>query len=245
VDSVGLTAVPPCFNPAHHHASPLDSFQSMPKVFELINRTLRRLRSDPWFEVCICAMPHSPYNMPWYFIANASDPVNTAQTRRRIKVEKAIRGPEFCVGECYQVPLQEWKGSSVPESFESTLGTGAQLTTFFAKLTDRQRPVWERWFQLYRELGLSSAEYLNLYDIAFDKPEVHAVRKGDELFYGIFADVWPISRPIELRGLNKQTTYDVHDYGNQRSLGTISGARPRVTVSFKDSLLVRASPVKK
>jgi alpha-galactosidase len=245
VDSTGLTAVPPCFNPAHHHASPLDSFQSLPKVFELINRTLRRLKSDPWFEVCICGIPHSPYNMPWYFIANASDPTSPAQARLRIKVEKGIRGPEFCVGDCYQVPIQEWTGSSVPESFETTFGTGAQLTTFFGKLTDQQEPAWERWFRLYRELGLSRAEYLNLYDVVFDKPEVHAVRKGDEVFYGIFADAWPNKRPIELRGLNRETTYAIYDYGRERPLGTISGARPFVSIAFKDSLLVRATPVRK
>ena len=244
VDSVGLTAVPPCFNPAHHHNSPLDSFQSMPKVYERINRTLRRLKADPWFEVCICAMPHSPYNMPWYFIANASDPVNTGQVRRRIKVEKAIRGPNFCVGDCYQVPLEEWKGSSVPDSFESAMGTGAQVTTFYSALTGVEQSRWERWFKLYRDLKLSSAEYLNLYDIAFDKPEAHVVRKGDELFYGFFADVWPVNRPIELRGLDKGKTYEVTDYAHDQPLGRVPGARPYLSHSFKDSLLLRATPVR-
>ena len=244
VDSVGLTAVPPCFNPAHHHRSPLDSFQSTPRLFERIYRTLHRLKPDPWLEVCICAMPHSPFNMPWYPIANASDPVNTAQVRQRIKLEKAIRGPRFCVGDCYQVPLQEWKGSSVPESFETALGTGAQLTTFYAKLTDPQRTKWERWFRMYRDMGLASAEYLNLYDIAFDKPEIHAVRKGDEMYYGVFADVWPVNRPIPLRGLDKTRTYEVTDYANNRPLGRVSGARPYLNCSFKDSLLLQAKPTK-
>jgi alpha-galactosidase len=239
VDSVGLTAVPPCYNPAHHHASPLDSFQSMPRVFERIDKTLHRLKPDPWFEVCICAMPHSPYNMPWYHIANASDPVTTAQVRQRIKVEKAIRGPEFCVGDCYQVPLDQWKGSSVPESFESAMGTGAQLTTFYAKLDDSQRAKWERWFRLYRELDLARGEYLNLYDIAFDKPEVHVVRKGGDLYYGVFADVWPANRPIQLRGLDKGREYEVVEYATGRALGRVSGARPSIRHAFKDSLLLR------
>jgi alpha-galactosidase len=244
VDSNGLTAVPPCFNPAHRHGSPLDSFQSTPKVFERIYKTLHRLKADPWLEVCICAMPHSPYNMPWYPIANASDPVNTAQVRRRVKVEKAIRGPQFCVGDCYQVPLQEWKGSSVPESFESAMGTGAQLTTFYSSLTEAQQASWRRWFQLYRKLGLSSGEYLNLYDIAFDKPEVHVVKKGEELFYGIFAEVWPVSRQITLRGLEKGREYELTDYGKDLPLGRVSGAKPYLRHAFKDALLVRATPVK-
>jgi len=37
---------------------------------------------------------------------------------------------------------QEWTGSSVPESFESAVGTGAQLTTFYTALDERQRALW-------------------------------------------------------------------------------------------------------
>ncbi len=245
IDSVGLTAVPPCFNPAHGHASPLDSFRSLPLVYKDIHDDLHKMKPDPYLEVCICAMPHSPYNMPYYPIANTSDPVNNEQVRRRIKLEKAIRGPRFCVGDCYQVPMDEWHGASVPESFESAMGTGAQLTTYYADLTDEQRTKWQRWFRLYNELGLASADYLNLYDIAFDKPEVHIVRKGRDMYYGIFAGLWPATRRIELRGLEKETTYEAYDYANRKRLGTITGDRPYLNVSFKDNLLVRLSPTKK
>jgi alpha-galactosidase len=243
VDSSGMDAVPFCFNPAHHHASPLDSFQSLPEVFKLIHDELYSLKPDPYLEVCICATPHSPYNMPYYPIANASDPINLAQVRRRVKLEKAIRGPTFDVGDCYQVPLNEWKGYSVPESFETAMGVGAQLTTMYAHLTDDQRVKWTRWFHLYNELGLSSGEYLNLYDIAFDRPEVHVVRKGKDLFYGIFADLWPKNKPIELRGLSKDLNYEVDDYAHGQALGKISGSKPFVEVAFKESLLLRVSPL--
>jgi alpha-galactosidase len=182
--------------------------------------------------------------MPYYFIANASDPVNVQQMRQRIKLEKAIRGPSFCVGDCYQVPMDEWQGSSVPQSFESAMGTGAQLTTFYADLSDEQRLEWRRWFRLYRELGLANGEYLNLYDIAFDKPEIHTVRKGEVMFYGIFADYWPVSRPIELRGLGRQAEYEVEDYARGRSLGRISGREPYVKAGFKDQLLLRVKQVR-
>jgi alpha-galactosidase len=241
-DFQGLSAVPACFNKQHHHRTPLDSFESTPKLFEMINNTLHELKKDPYNEVCICSFPHSPYNMPYYDIANASDPVNTFQVRSRIKVEKAIRGGTAAVGDCYQVPLDEWRGSSVPESFESAIGTGAQLTTFYADLDARQRDEWTRWFHEYRQLGLASAEYLNLYDLAFDKPEVHVVRKGKEMYYGIYADVWSRGRRIELRGLDKGTTYDVYDYGNRRPLGTVQGAKPYLSISFKDALLLRVTP---
>ncbi len=214
----------------------------MPRVFEVISRTLHELKKDPYNEVCICSLPHSPYNMPYYDIANASDPVTPWQVRSRIKVEKAIRGGTFAVGDCYQVPVNEFDGSSVPESFESTIGTGGQLTTFYVHLDERQRNLWTRWFHEYAELGLAQAEYVNLYDLAFDKPEVHVVRKGNQMYYGIFADYWPRTVAIELRGLDKDTNYEVYDYGNRRMIGQVKGSEPRVKVGFKDSLLLRVKP---
>lgn len=241
-DFPGLSAVPACFNKAHGHQSPLDSFQSTPLVFKLIYDTLKERKKSP-HEVCICSLPHSPYNMPFYEVANASDPVNPWQVRSRVKVEKAIHGPTFAVGDCYQVPIQEWGGASAPELFESAIGTGAQLTTFYGRLDERQQALWKRWFLEYRELGLASAEYVNLYDLAFDKPEVHVVRKGKDLYYGFFAEVWSRSRPLELRGLDRETTYSIYDYGNRRDLGTVKGKEPRLEVGFKDNLLLRVRPL--
>lgn len=242
-DFQGLSAVPACFNPAHHHQSPLDSFQAVPRVFETISKTLHEVKKDPYNEVCICSLPHSPYNMPFYDIANASDPLTPWQVRSRIKVEKAIRGGTFAVGDCYQVPINEWYGSSVPESFESSIGTGGQLTTFYVNLDERQKALWNRWFHEYPELGLSHSQYVNLYDLAFDKPEGHVVRKGSDMYYGFFADYWPRTTAIELRGLDPAQAYEVYDYGNRRRLGQIKGSAPRINVGFKDNLLLRVRPV--
>ncbi|TAL77413.1 MAG: hypothetical protein EPN88_02670, partial [Bacteroidetes bacterium] len=177
-DTRGLAAVPPCFNMAHHHKSPLESFQEVPQAFKVVYETLQNYNKNAFQEVCICATAHSPYNMPYYQIASSSDPVNLFQVRRRIKVEKAIHGPTFCVGDCYQVPKDEWDGYSVDQAFESAMGTGAQVTTFYKDLDSAQLKEWEKWIPKYRKMELSSAEYLNLYDIAFDKPEIHVVKKG-------------------------------------------------------------------
>jgi alpha-galactosidase len=140
------------------------------------------------------------------------------------------------------VPLDEWLGSSVPQSFESALGTGAQLTTFYADLDPDQLALWRRWFREYRELDLARAEYVNLYDLAFDRPEVHVVRKGDTLYYGIFAEVWPRNRSIELRGLVRGTDYEVYDYANRTVLGRVNGSKPFLRAAFKESLLLRVRP---
>ncbi|MDC6366822.1 MULTISPECIES: alpha-galactosidase [Flavobacteriaceae] len=241
-DTRGLSAVPPCFNKAHKHQRPLESFEQLPKMYERVNSILKKLKKTGLHEVCICAAPHSPYNMPYYDIANASDPVNTLQTRRRIKVEKALHGPSFAVGDCYQVPDDEWSGFSVPQSFESAVGIGGQATTFYTDLDEEQKATWKRWFGVYNNLELGSAQYTNLYDVAFDKPEGHVVKKGNALYYGFFAPLWSKEDALQLRGLVPGITYKVFDYANNRDLGTVDADRPFLYVGFKEQLLLRASP---
>jgi alpha-galactosidase len=243
-DTRGLAAVPPCYNKAHKHKSPLESFQEMPEVYKTIYETLQKHNKDAFQEVCICATPHSPYFMPYYQIASASDPVNQLQVRRRIKVEKAIHGPTFCVGDCYQVPKDEYTGFSSCQSFESAMGTGAQVTTFYKDLDSAQFQEWKKWVHKYRELNLGRAEYINLYDIAFDKPEIHVVKKGDSLFYGIYADTWDKKNAIQLRGLGKGVNYSVYDYRNDKQLEIINGNHPELHAEFKESLLLQLVPFK-
>lgn len=242
-DTRGLSAVPPCFNPVHGHQRPLESFEQLPRVFEVINTTLKDLNKNALHEVCICAAPHSPYNMPYYDIANASDPVNLEQTRRRIKVEKALHGPSYAVGDCYQVPDDEWSGFSVAQSFESAVGIGAQATTFYTDLDPKQKKIWKRWFKLYNEMELSSAEYMNLYDIVHDKPEAHVVEKQGTLYYGFFAELWSKEDSLRLRGLKPGIDYAVYDYGNQRDLGTLNGDEPILHLGFKGHLLLKVTPI--
>jgi alpha-galactosidase len=244
-DTRGLAAVPPCFNKAHHHKSPLESFQEIPQAFKVVYETLQNYNKNAFQEVCICATAHSPYNMPYYQIASASDPVNLFQVRRRIKVEKAIHGPTFCVGDCYQVPKDEWKGYSVNQSFESAMGTGAQVTTFYKDLDSSQFQEWKKWIRKYRELELSTGEYLNLYDIAFDKPEIHVVKKGNSLFFGIFADSLSRNEPIQLRGLVRDIEYSVIDYANNKKLQNINGNNPVIQAEFKKDLLLQLTPLQK
>ena len=241
-DSRGLSSVPPCYNKAHHHKSPLESFRAVPQVYKTVYETLQKFNKDALHEVCICAAPHSPYNMPYYQIASSSDPTNLFQVRRRIKVEKAIHGPTFCVGDCYQVPKDEFDGYSCRESFESALGTGAQVTTFYKDLDSVQFKTWQTGVGKYRKLDLGMAEYLNLYDIAFDKPEIHVVKKEDELFYGIYADTWSKNDAISLRGLEKGVNYSVYDFMNEKQLGTVNGDNPVLNLVFSENLLIRLKP---
>jgi hypothetical protein len=55
--------------------------------------------------------------------------LNAVESRSRIKLKKAIRGATFAPGDCCRAPIQKRYGSSVPDSFESAIGTRSQLTT--------------------------------------------------------------------------------------------------------------------
>jgi alpha-galactosidase len=60
----------------------------------------------------------------------------------------------------------------------------------------------------------------DLYDIGFDRPEAHAIRKGGEMYYAFFARHWRGS--VELRGLEDRN-YHVVDYVNGKDFGTVHG----------------------
>ena len=136
--------------------------------------------------------------------------------------------------------------------FASTLGIGGVVGTQFTwppgsaqrprlDLTPDKEAVWEKWLRLYNSQMLSRGEYLGeLYDIGFDKPEGHAIRKSGKMFYAFFAPEW--NGPVELRGL-KAGRYRVTDYENNTVLGEVRGPAGTVPAKFEKHLLLRADPV--
>lgn len=85
---------------------------------------------------------------------------------------------------------------------------------------------------------LSLGDYLNLYDIGFDRPEGHVIRKDGALYYAFYADRWDVGR-IELRGLERGRTYVVTEYAADypRSY-EVSGDDPFIAPSFDRSYLI-------
>jgi alpha-galactosidase len=142
--------------------------------------------------------------------------------------------------------------------FASAIGTGGVPGTKFVWPEDaevRQRVqewqgldpekemIWKKWFALYDQYRLSEGEYLNLYNLAYDLPEGHAIRKGDHLFYAFYAVQAddPFQGTVELRGLEERS-YRLTDYVNGRDLGTVQGPMATLTASFTGSLLIEAEP---
>jgi alpha-galactosidase len=112
-------------------------------------------------------------------------------------------------------------------------------------LTAEKRPVWKKWFGLYNLHRPAEGEYLNLYDLGFDRPEGHVLRKGERLYYAFFAEAagerWKGRLP--LRGLAARA-YQLWDYANDRELGSAQGPGEfSLEVSFTGALLLVAVPL--
>ena len=177
----------------------------------------------------------------------ASDPESSWQIRSKGKTLKALAGDHIAYfGDHVEM-------SDGGEDFASTFGIGGVIGTNFAwpgapgdkdrelLLTPKREKTWARWVELYEAMRLSEGEYLgSLYDIGFDRPEAHAIRKGNSLYYAFFAPRH--DGFVELRGLAADRAYAVRDYQNDVEIGKVKGPVARLSVRFSRSLLLEATP---
>jgi alpha-galactosidase len=245
LDGQHMNAVPPCYNPAHHHKSPEDSVEALPDFFREIYETARSVKPDALVEFCPCGTAYSFFTMPHFNMSVASDPESSFQIRSKGKTLKALMGdniPYF--GDHVEL-------SDGALDFASTVGVGGVVGTQFvlpnlvkkrstSDLTPEREKVFEKWLQIYKEKMLSRGEYLgDLYDIGFDRPEAHAIRKGGEMYYAFFARHW--SGSIELRGLQDRA-YHIVDYVNGKDFGSVHGPNATISAEFEKHLLIEAQP---
>jgi alpha-galactosidase len=247
VDGQHLNAAPECFNPAHEHASPAAAPEGVPGFFKSIWDAAQAAKPGAVIEICPCGTGYSWFTLPYLNMTVASDPESSWQIRSKGKTLKALAGD----GIAYFGDHVEMSDGG--EDFASTFGVGGVIGTNFAwpgapgekdpelLLTPKREKTWARWVALYEEMRLSQGEYLgSLYDIGFDRPEAHAIRKGNALYYAFFAPRY--AGPVELRGLAADTEYVVRDYVNGVELGKVKGPVAPLTVRFSRSLLLEASP---
>ncbi|UCF37764.1 MAG: alpha-galactosidase, partial [Acidobacteriota bacterium] len=210
------SVAPACINPAPGHVKPTDAFAATPEIWRIIWEEAHALHTSPFVETCICSLPHSLFKNPYTNMTSASDPLTNLQVRARIKVEKATHGPRWAYTNCY---IEEGRRDPLPAlsdaDFASSVGIGSILATLYAELTPEEFSQYRKWFQIYFREMVSSGEYLNLYDIIYDRPEAHAIRKDGVMYYGFYADSW--NGPLELRGLEARQ-YQVLDYVEIREL---------------------------
>ena len=248
--------VPPCYNPAHKHKRPEESYEDLPLLLKAIYETSKSIKPYSVTEVCNCGTTQDMYQSIYTDQPVNSDPTSTTQSRQRVKVLKALWGPDAPV---YTDHVEHIRPESdmndksdtakVGQDFASSMGPGGVIGTKFTwssgpknmQLNGEREKHWKKWFELYNEKMLSKGEYLNLYDVVFDKPETHVIKKGENFYYAFYAEKW--NGKIELRGL-KKGKYKVFDYENQVELGTVDGPVGIISPSFNEHLLIECSPVK-
>ncbi len=245
LDGQHMNAVPACYNPAHHHKRPEDSVEAVPDFFREIYDTARSIKPDALVEFCPCGTAYSFFTMPHFNMSVASDPESSFQVRSKGKTLKALMGdnvPYF--GDHVEL-------SDGANDFASTVGVGGVVGTQFvlpqlvkkpskSDLTPEREELFGKWLAIYKDKMLSRGDYLgDLYDIGFDQPEAHAIRKGDEMYYAFFARHW--SGPIELRGLQDRN-YRVINYVDNKDLGSIHGPQAKLNAVFDKHLLVEVRP---
>jgi alpha-galactosidase len=243
LDGQHMNAVPPCYNPAHHHARPEDAAEALPDFFRELYETAKSVKPDALVEFCPCGTAYSFFTMPHFNMSVASDPESSFQVRSKGKTLKALMGdnvPYF--GDHVEL-------SDGANDFASTVGVGGVVGTQFvlpslvakhdkSDLTPEREKLFEKWVTLYKTKMLSRGEYLGgLYDIGFDRPEAHAIRKDGEMYYAFFARHWNGS--IELRGLQNRD-YHVMDYVNGKDYGIVHGPQITVPAKFDKYLLLEA-----
>jgi alpha-galactosidase len=245
LDGQHMNGAPACYNPAHHHAQPEDSVEAMPDFFREIYETAQAVKPGALVEFCPCGTAYSFFTMPYFNMSVASDPTSSFQVRSKAKTLKALMGDDLpFFGDHVEL-------SDGGNDFASTLGVGGVVGTQFvlpsqvskhgkSDLTAAREAHFEKWLQIYREKMLSRGQYLGeLYDIGFDAPETHVIRRDQTMYYAFFAKHW--QGPVELRGLEDRK-YTVYDYVNGKSFGIISGNKARIPVEFNDHLLLEVKP---
>jgi alpha-galactosidase len=258
-----IYSTPRCYNPKHHHKSPLDSVYAMGQVYKTIFETTRALKPDSVTQSCPCGTPPSLAWLRYMDQAVTADPVGSVQVRRRMKMYKALLGPNAAVyGD--HVELTRITGANtgneqdIGDDFASTLGTGGVLGTKFTwpdygpkfknvYLNTTREEHWKKWISLYNEKMLSKGNFLDLYVYGYDSPEAYAIEKNGSMYYAFYTPAtddrggkdreW--SGEVELRGLGNKT-YQVTDYVNGQSYGTVTGPTAKLPVHFSDSLLLEA-----
>ena len=245
LDGQHMNGVPRCYNPAHHHKRPEESVEALPDFFREIYDAAQKAKPGSLVEFCPCGTAFSFFTMPHFNMSVASDPRGSFQVRTKGKTIKGLMGDDVpYFGDHVEL-------SDNHDDFASTLGIGGVVGTQFVlpslvekhgrfDLTPERAETFQKWLTLYREKGLSRGQYLGtLYDIGFDLPEAHVIRKEKKMYYAFFAGNW--KGTLELRGLDARA-YHVVDYVEGKDLGIVQGPVARLSADFSKHLLLEATP---
>lgn len=251
LDGQHLNGVAPCYNPAHNHARPEESYEKMQDFWKALYDEAIAANPNAVMELCPCGDSFAFHNLIGTNNTPSSDPLSSWQVRLKGKTFKALMGPSAPYSGDH-VELTETR-----DDWASTYGIGAIPSTKFTwpkdapdpdkklpaggfVLTPQKEAVWRKWIDLYRTNMLAKGTYLGgLYDIGFDKPEAHAIEKDGALHYAFYADKW--DGAVSLKGLGRGR-YTLTDVFTGQPLGQASAADNAIRARFDKFLLIRAVP---
>jgi alpha-galactosidase len=246
IDGQHLNAVAPCYNPAHNHARPEQSFEKLQDFWKAVWEEAASINPNTVLEFCPCGTAYAFHSLPYMHQPVGSDPLSSWQVRHKGKAFKALMGPSTAyAGDHVEM-------SDGGNDFASTVGVGGVVSTKFTwphdrkpenqfLLTPQRETEWRKWIALYKDKMLPVGRYLGgHYDIGFDKPEAHVIVKDDRYYYAFYADRW--DGPVELRGLGKGR-YMIADYWTGKTIGPASASANRLAVAFTRFLLLEATPL--
>lgn len=262
---------PQDYNPDHGLSSPDDAGDGYADIMRVIYETALECNPDAVILNCPCGTPMTPQWMTWQNQAVTVDPWTSWVNRGVFKEMKGLFGP------CAPVVLDHIEISDEGEDF-SILGVGGVPATRFTpsgrdrtnEIEDRifdVRPfdeklrLWKHWFGLYNRMRLSEGEYLNLYDLIYDIPETHVIRKDDVLYFSLYPGVpdgvvddggveyrekkhtkkW--AGEFSFRGLNPGLNYQVRDWENNFVLGELNGDSPKMALDIDHHLLLELTVI--
>ncbi len=253
LDGQYLNAVPPDYNPAHHPDDPEKDVRELPGLFKLIYETARSIHPHAVLQYCPCGDCFSVYNLPYTNKTVSSDPLSSWQIRLKGYVLRALAPKTAYYGDHIEL-------SDGGNDYPTQLGIGAVLGTKFtwpkenprlAKgepgylLTPEREALLRNALAIFYEKDLAHGEYVpGLYDIGFDCPETHVIRKDTALYYAFYTHDKPVPE-VELRGLEAGRSYQLTDYYNHIDLGVVTAAeKTLLPVPVEGALLVEAIPVR-
>ena len=215
-----------------------------------------RIKPESVTQSCPCGTPPSLAWLPYMDQAVTADPVGAVQVRRRIKMYKALLGPESAVyGDHVELsvddPQRQWlvRARQRFRVYHRRRRRGGNKFVWPESgpkfkpvaLTKAKEEHWKKWIGIYNDKMLSKGTFRDLYVYGYDAPEAYAIEKDGNMYYAFFA---PSSAPwkgeIDFAGW-RRGTYQVSDYGEGKDLGTVEAtatASPRLKTEIKDRLLL-------
>lgn len=242
LDGQHLNCCPPDHNPASKLDYPEQAVELLPTYFQQIYETARSYKPDAVIQNCPCGCAINFFNIPFMNQAVASDPTSSFQVRLKNKAYRAITQNLAYYADHIEL-------SDNGDDFGTQIGIGGVIGSKFTYpkdnphvkqsylLTPEKEKLYKKWVGIYKDKMISKGTYLNLYDIAYDKPETHVLQKGDTMYYAFYADEW--NGKIELRGLDENKTYTVCEYtADDKKTYTIEGSDPYIKPEFIRDYLI-------